>query len=228
MDDLGLDLAHLPGGVEAKGAVGWTWARRHGTAPLSTLNENPLRIDQPGQLLAQSAKDAEAGLVDRVGCHAQFGADVGGGSSVHGEAPEGAPGVLLELSPDQLEGPVQQVVVFRAGFIQRFLLGKLLKKLVRGRAAWRFWSVALPAEMVVNLVSGNGPQPATEGAGLLVPLKPRQCPRDGMPDFLNQISGVSVMESGSSRPEKQQGAVELNKPLPRVRVPAACSFEQAQ
>src|SRR5205807_1932008 len=51
------------------------------------------------------------GDADGPGAHGQLGGHVARRQPVHGGAPEGLPGALLELAADQLQGPVQQALL---------------------------------------------------------------------------------------------------------------------
>src|SRR5262245_61530315 len=99
---------------------------------------------------------------------------------------------------------------------------------LRERAAGRDGAALTSAIKTAQSVRQNGAQPAAEAAAVRLILEARQLLQQHPENVLEEIIHILGLESGASQPVAQERRVEIDEPLPRLRVGlVAQSLQQA-
>ena len=82
--------------------------------------------------------------------------------------------------------------------------------------------------MEPNLVAGDHPQPSPKRIARPLPAKAGDAGGNGRENVLQQIIGVLALQAAPPEPGEQQRSIEIDQPLPGIRVVGLDPLQQAE
>ena len=164
-----------------------------------------------------------------TGRHSQVGGNVGGSAALDGGCPERPPGAIVELRADHFADTDEATAARRHHrfLVDRLGVGELGEPELGLGSAFPTGLPSEPAEMVVNLVPKDDPQPAAKGVAGPLFLEPTQVSGHGQESVLKHIGRVRLVQAPTAAPAVGERRIQIHERRPRGWVVRPGPVDQA-